>query len=127
MQLHELIDIINPVCLYCNNKCIESGVGYIESLSTIIFDCFICSVCNEHFKIEMLHDAVCGFIFTCDEFSVYQDYNNNSFGINKSANDINESNMSAARTKTILVPEFFINFSDKQALLNKLKIFLTFS
>lgn len=125
MKLHSLINEDRPYCLYCNQKCNyhldtqQHISGTIETLKL-----FLCPSCGESF--HTWHNTDDGtpntFIMTCYELTIYQSYEdpnspNSELGIQGEKDD----------GEIIWVPEFKIDFSDRDILYQKLKTYLLFS
>jgi hypothetical protein len=115
METHKLMDENNPKCLYCNSNCDVSGWGSGMQWGND----FTCQQCGEVFQTEHSEDSpVGGFMFSCDKIKIYHDYANQKFGLIK---------IDPKSTAISWVPEFDINFADKEAFYQKIKTYLIFS
>jgi hypothetical protein len=120
MLLHKLFNTDNPTCLYCQGSCWTRGWG--EALMTA--DTHTCKDCGEAFQITGMYSAtdevdVEGFSFTCNGIKAHHNYRLKSFGLSKVTED-------SWKHALIWIPEFSVDFSDKEGLFKKLKIYLTF-
>ena len=119
MFLHELFNQDDPACLYCQDKCWVRGWG--EAL--MYADTYTCIKCKEAFSITGMRndpDEVDGFTFTCNGISSHSNYEMKQFGLKKISEDDWKSPL-------IWIPEFPVDFSDKEGLFKKLKIYLIFA
>jgi hypothetical protein len=129
-KLHELIDREDPKCLYCNSDFdIELSGDYIGGSSSMLnVDILSCRNCHEQFEITSIDEAdnVIAFAFTCKGIVIRNVYHLQSFilggkellyGIISSSYPENPN----------YIPEFNIDFSDKNKLYEKLKTYLIFS
>lgn len=127
MMLHTLFSTDESICLYCKSECSYSAFG--EAL--MVSDTYTCNKCDEKFVISgMISSAsdecgaevieVDGFTFTCNGISSHSNYDMKQFGLKKISKDDWKSPL-------IWIPEFAVDFSDKEGLFKKLKIYLTFA
>lgn len=113
MQLHEQFNLEDPICLYCNSRCDVKGDG---SPTLFLSNKYTCINCHEVFETAAHGDEINAFLFTCNDLLVTHVYTLKNFGIHKLGSD-----------DAIWTSEFKIDFSDKEKLYNKLKVYLTFA
>jgi hypothetical protein len=119
MLLHELFNLDEPTCLYCQGECWVKAWG--EAL--MFSDTYTCKICKEAFSITGMRNEpneINGFTFTCNGISAHQNYEFKSFGLKKISED-------DWKYPLVWMPEFLVDFSDKEGLFKKLKIYLLFS
>lgn len=113
LQFFALIDKIYPICLYCQSECQFEGKGLLNSL--FIKNTYFCSQCREKFVIVCRFDKEYSFTFTCSNLRIEYIQFSNKFNISKLSD------------KTyISIPDFPLDFSNKESLYNKLKTYLIF-
>ncbi len=117
IQLHTLFNPDNPTCLYCQGACDTSGFG--EAMMMV--DTYTCQNCKEEFEIGgIIGDPTQGFGFTCNGISVYHNYEMKQFGLKRKGPDDWKFNL-------IWIPEFEVNFSEKEKLHQRLLTYIIFS
>jgi len=109
------IDLDNPGCLYCLHK-LKDVTSYADIL--LRQDLFVCPNCNEGYTLLIKSDTVYCAFFTCFDIEVISYLDKDDFGIKPFNSKIKDF---------IWVPEFFIDFSDKNTLYSKLKTYLILS
>lgn len=136
MQMHELIDREDPRCLYCQSEC-DFKLEHRPDIITLPPDTYYveiltCIKCKEIFEIHGYEDEltkITKFVFTCKNIVVINQYPQPS-GIMVGFNIGDKSNLwpkTFSGHKTINIPTFEVNFSDKKKLHKKLKTYLVFS
>ena len=126
MLMHELIDREDPRCLYCQSEVdIKSDCSFYHAGSTYNVDLFSCRECKEQFEIHWIEDEdPIAFTFTCKELVVYNQYD--FFFIGKK--DLLSVNCMNSRSyNSISYFPFEVEFSNKDALYQKLKVLILFS
>lgn len=128
MDLRKLLNEDQLNCLYCNHICEVKSSSYASSQGQrrTHFATFTCTECKELFSIvidtsshtDFLNDSKTTHLFMCQTFScksIVVTIMNNKFLI---------KNISPIE---IEVPQFEVNFKNKEELYNKLKTYLLFS
>lgn len=119
-----IFDIDNPLCLYCNGSCSTHTTGVVR-LQT---DTYYCDPCNESFIFFYKDDVLNTFEFTCNNYSILIDLDTDIYKICLNVSDLIELQASYNKpVKYIKVPEFTIDFSNKQKLFEKLNTYAIFS
>lgn len=107
----------NHRCLYCHHDTVESSWG--EAMRVV--KTYKCKNCEESFDIGViLGDPIDSFSFTCCGIDVHHNFGHPTFGLKKIAPDDWKFNL-------IWIPEFVVDFSNKDSLYKKLVTYLTFS
>jgi hypothetical protein len=114
-QLHTIFNDDHPTCLYCKGDCDVSGFG--EAMAVV--DTYTCRQCKESFEIFSIGE-VKGFTFSCNGISVHQNYELKQFGLKRKGPDDWKSSL-------VWIPEFEIDFSEKEKLHRLLMTCLIFS
>lgn len=122
-MMHELIDREDPHCLYCNGKCDIALEGKLLPASSTTYDTetLTCQECNERFCIDNIQNekgetTYIAFSFTCKKYNVVFLYTDKAF------------DLYTRKGKHITtLPVFEVDFSDKNKLYDKLKIYVLFS
>ena len=119
METHKLFDENEPKCLYFDSNCDVSGWGSGVQWGNK----YTCQKCAEIFEISYfavgdLTQPVDGFVFSCNDLKISHNYTLKSFAIIK---------MDPSSASIEWIPEFDINFADKNALYKKIKTYLIFS
>ncbi len=115
-QIFNIFNFDNPICLYCNHACTISSWGKQNDAQ----ESYICKSCNEKFEFVYSDDKLVSIVFSCEDIQVVHLLEIQSFGIQKI--DLQESQP----LNRVWVPEFFIDFADKQSLKIKLGTYLLF-
>jgi hypothetical protein len=122
-MMHELINMDNPRCLYC-----EGDIDFSHTSSSDLangtrsdVEALTCRFCEERFLIYYSQNSIgetkhTGFAFSCNDCFISYNYNLCNFSI-----------FDQHRWFITTIPYFTIDFSDKNKLYNKLKIYLVFS
>jgi hypothetical protein len=113
--LHKLFNPDDPICLYCNSECDVNGFG--EAMAVV--DTYTCRQCKEEFEIFSVGE-IRGFNFTCNGISVHHNYPTNQFGIKRITKEKSSLDL-------VWLPEFEVNFSEKEKLHRRLLTYLIFS
>ena len=118
MELHNLIDIDNPICLYCKSYCdiFQNATEY----PPLVSNTYTCQKCKEKFIIYFVDGSeikFTGFQFTCNEYDVWLSYKEKKFAIKKKDTPADR----------MWVPYFDFNFSEKDKLYQKLKVYVLFA
>jgi|ERR1700723_3204088 len=111
------IDREDPKCLYCHSELdsdVEASWNSNRAAESTYF--YRCEICFEQFRVFLLRDAEKNFFFTCKDICVLQDFQLSEYGLS-----------TLDKSEVIWVPQFEIDFSDKEALWLKLKTYITFS
>jgi len=109
------IDFDNPKCLYCYHI-IYNNSSFGDLL--LQQDLFVCPSCNEGYTIIIKDGIITCAFFTCIDIEIISYNNKNEFGIKHFYSKLKDF---------IWIPEFNIDFSDKQSLHEKLKTYLLLS
>jgi hypothetical protein len=119
MQLHTLFNVDDPICLYCQASCdvFETSIGH----PALVIDEYTCQQCQEKYEINHIDDKYFGFGFSCKDLRVFHNYDHNQFGLLKKESDLK------VRDNYIWIPYFDVNFSNKEDLYHKLKVYITFA
>ena len=134
-MMHELIDQEDPCCLYCRSQLqIESSGEWVANSKVIQeVEKLTCPKCEEHFEIYSIQDDTSethyeSFTFTCKDIAVFYHYTNKNFIIgNHKLLFTSLTDFAFSLIGTNNVPVFEVDFSDKNKLYNKLKIYVLFS
>jgi len=108
-----------PFCLYCgqtlgiNEESHFTLTGAIE----VVFN-YKCEDCVEGLRITTIDDEYNNCIFTCKGICVLEDFRESQYGLTL---------LLKTGDEPVWIPEFKIDFSDREALYQKLKTYLTFS
>jgi hypothetical protein len=103
-------------CLYCNHICQIKSWGKDNSAS----ESYLCPSCHERFELVYENDQLVSFIFTCNTLNVVYFVELQSLGVQVTKpNDIEVLNR-------VWIPEFNLNFKDKDSLIKKLSNCLLF-
>lgn len=130
-MLHELVDREEPKCLYCNGKCDHSQNGDFVMTASITYEVetLKCRRCHETFEIHWVDDAgqvtITSFVFTCGSIVVYNQYGN-GFAVG-GREYLYPASKRVMSTDMKFIPEFPVDFSDKNKLYEKLKTYSVFS
>jgi len=138
-MLHQLIDQEDPRCLYCHSECDIQLIGNAVNIASndnyevAILHCRY-SLCQEIFEIHSLQKAdgetdYLGFTFTCKDFCVHHRYIKETFQIGDSGllfGGVNSLIGIDIKYNTF-VPQFVVDFSDKDKLEAKIKTYRLFS
>ncbi len=131
-MMHELIDREDPKCLYCNGKCDFTMDGdFLAGTLSLTYEVQIlkCRRCFETFEIHWIDDAgevrYSSFVFTCGSLTVYNQYEKGFCIGGKEL--LHPASKSLPYETMKFVPEFLVDFSDKNKLWEKLKTYLVFS
>jgi DNA-directed RNA polymerase subunit RPC12/RpoP len=116
-NLDKLINLDYPFCLYCNSRCDIASWGNSQAVT----ETYVCLSCKEKFEFIYADDKLISIIFTCNEFQVIYTIDIQSFGIKKIEEDQSQI------FNRIWVPEFEINFKNKDILNNRLATYLLLS
>jgi hypothetical protein len=119
MELHNLINMDDPVCLYCQAYCdvFQDAKGY----PPLVTNAYTCQKCKEKFEMFVVDGSnvkYIGFSFTCNHYKVWQSYINNKLGL---------ANISFDAIDYIWVPYFEVDFSKKEELYKKIKTYILFA
>jgi hypothetical protein len=121
MNTHQLINENDPLCLFCGGQCYVSGDGQSPNLYT---DHYNCIECSESFSIHRYDsDPPYAFDFTCGKLLVIHMYQTDRLVIRR----WDTITTDASDDNPITIPYFEIDFADKQALIDKLTVYLTFA
>ena len=107
------INVNCPTCLYCHEQCSKT----YENTSFIKYKC---QICNE---IIILYGTI-DVNFSCLDFLINTTLFENDFKIEKCEDIQNKKYISS--DKWISIPQFEIDFSNKEKLYNKLKTYMVF-
>jgi hypothetical protein len=111
------LDLDNPFCLYCNSKCDIASWGTNNSVS----ENYTCLLCKENFEFIYVDDKIISVLFSCNQLQVLHLFEIQSFGIQKIDTDRSQP------FNRVWIPEFKINFKDKQLLESRLSTYLLLS
>ena len=115
IQLHTLFNPDNPTCLYCKSACDTSGMG--EAM--MVIDIYTCRQCKEKFEIGgIIGEPTNGFGFTCNGISAFHNYELKQFSLGL---------VDKIMSPRVWVPEFDVNFSEKEKLHQRLLTYMIFS
>lgn len=116
MTLPKFSDDIST-CLYCNTTCIvDQESEWSRAFKVTKTSKWSCYFCKETFIIKGIEDEDPDSLsFTCKDITVYVRYKVNDIVISKKITDL------------VTIPNFNIDFSDKEKLYNKLSTYLLFS
>lgn len=134
-MMHELIDQEDPKCLYCGGQCSISLEGYKAPLGcSDDREILTCNLCGEVFTIFSMQSSegetsYYAFSFSCKDITVIYSYNDKKFGLfcHKKTEPMIDEDGSIEDTSPTKVSVFKVDFSDKNKLYNKLKIYALFS
>lgn len=145
-MLHELIDIDNPRCLYCNSDCDFEHDSKDMSMMppsghTFEVRVLTCRKCQEVFEIHWYETnqqvtQYYGFVFTCKDILVFNMYlmspfegAEGMFCLGKKDKHLHSliGNRPGAFPYRPRIRPFPVNFSDKEKLYEKLKTYVLFS
>ena len=131
-KLHKLIDKYEPECLYCGQemKLTLQEIGGSPPFENV--EKLLCLKCNSIFEIHCEetdeHTKYVGFLFSCRDIYVLNQYKSdtheNQFLI---GNHQLRADMKGPRAKHVVIPAFTPDFSDREKLYEKLKLFILFS
>lgn len=120
--------ILEKGCPYCKGQLSVGGSGIPELIYTVDF--YTCTQCQEVFEVHREKDAESSFFFSCN--GIYVRYIFNDSIIHRtcfiSTDESLRYGISGLSTPhKIEVPLFVLDFSNKEKLHNKLRVFLIFS
>lgn len=132
---HELIDKDDPRCLYCDGEVDVELKGNWSTALSARHDVEVlrCRKCREVFEIHSMQDSTGethygSFVFTCGKYCIQNAYSSDRYVIGNHSLLFQEViNPSVPETTKVDVPNFSIDFSDKEKLLAKLGTYLLFS
>jgi len=121
---HELIDREQPRCLYCDEEvdAVHLSSGWMAGANMRVdVEKLTCRKCNEEFWIHSMQGDdgatnIDSFTFTCKDFHIFFNYVEDYF-------DVKDRD----RKYLFTIPSFQVDFSDKEALYQKLRTYLLFS
>ena len=127
MLMHELIDREDPRCLYCQSEVdFKSDCSFYHAGTTYNVDLFSCRECKEQFEIHWVEDEdPRAFTFTCKDVVVSSRYKTDFELGGKEL--LWEFCMNGRPNNSIYIPIFEVEFSNKDALYQKLKSLILFS
>jgi hypothetical protein len=127
MNMHELLGIDSPegpCCLFCHSQCSMSGGGVNSSPKPLCSDQYSCLDCSESFTVHRIGDDLpYAFDFTCGQFLVVHYYHTKFLMLRRWDMMTTET----SEDNPVGIRYFEIDFSDKQALISKLKIYMLFA
>jgi hypothetical protein len=129
---HNLIDREDPICLYCKGRCNIALGGDVLSSRTIDIETLTCQECGEVFTISSTQSldgetTYTEFSFSCKKMNVHHEYASEKFSIFDHSKPVMDENGIAKDIAGIQIPAFEADFSDKDRLHDKLRIYILFS
>lgn len=130
-MMHELIDNEYPRCLYCQNDCVVGYSGEKAPMGcTVNVETLTCFECPAVFEIHSIQSSdgetsYTSFVFTCKSLCVVNNYSSSTFRIGD--RDLLWGEVRQHPKTPVDTEVFEVDFSDKNKLYDKLKLYLTFS
>lgn len=113
-------------CPYCYGVFSIGGFGeHGYSTSDYMVDTYTCTQCREIFEIHKKSDEEVSFLFSCNGIYVRCVFDVENFFVSTNSDLLYSK--SGLTTPTVEIPRFVIDFSDKEKLHNKLRIYIIFS
>lgn len=129
MEILKLVNIENRQCPYCLADCeiVSDGGPIAPPLISFNVDILTCLSCQEKFEIHWWGEdepKIVNFVFSCKDICVFYNLENNYCLIgNEDLLWKSHKSMHGKQRITIFIPDF----SNKEKLHNKLKVYLIFS
>jgi hypothetical protein len=118
--------LLEQGCPYCCGMFSEAGHGeHGYGVSNYMVDTYTCLRCQEVFEIHKKDDEEVSFLFSCNGVYVRCIFDEADFFVSTSSDLLYSKN--GLTTPTVQIPRFVIDFSDKEKLHNKLRVYIIFS
>jgi len=137
LPTHELVDPEDPRCLYCNFFCdVElKGEWIARSSNRYDVEVLTCRKCKEIFEIHSIQTvdgetSINTFVFTCGDYCIQHVYAGKTFWVGGHGllyNSLDNQMATHSEEPTVKLPAFYVDFSDKEKLSEKLRTYLVFS